>query len=303
MLNQPLSPKIMIAFIAVCIVWGTTYLGVKVCIDYLPAFMLSGVRHLIAGVIFTIVFLSRGARLPDWKTMRQLFIIGLLFVVGGNGMICWAEKFVSSGLTAVLSAIAPLYIALLSIFFLKDSRITVTLVIGMLISVTGVVIISYPNIHDSINNDFLFGLILILLAEFSWAVGSIFIKVSPMKVDAYLGIGLQMMMGGSVSIVISLLLEKQTGFKPIDVHFVGSLTYLVIAGSLIGYFCYFFLLKRLNAARLSVFIYANTIVAVVVGWVLASESLSLISIGAIGIVMAGVVVVNNEFSRINAAAA
>ncbi len=299
--NKSLSPALAGAFIALCFVWGTTYLGIKLCIVYLPAFMLSGIRHLTAGLILTAIFLIRGAKLPDWKDLKKLFFIGCLLIVGGNGLICTAEKYISSGFTAVLSGLTPLYITLLSLILLKNTKITVVTVAGMLISFLGVVILSYPNMHDSLDALFYKGFCLIILANLFWSLGSVMIKRTVLKVDTFLGLGVQMLMAGGVSIVISLVFEDQKGFKPLDVHFFSAMAYLIVAGSIVGYFCYFYLLKRMVPARVSVHNYINTVVAVLAGWLVVNEKVSFNSLFAMGVILTGVLIVNYEFGRINAA--
>jgi len=201
-----------------------------------------------------------------------------------------------------MGALTPIYVTILSVFMLKNTRINGMILFGMAISLTGVLLISYPDIHDSYDNRFVIGLLMAVSANISWALGSVTVKRMNLDMNTYLGIGLQMLMGGFTSIGISLAFEKQTGFKPFDTQFVGAFLYLILIGSLIGYFCYFYLLKRMAPARVSTHTYANTVVAVLAGWALANEKVTVLTGFAILVVLAGVILVNREFGKLQAEA-
>ena len=195
-----------------------------------------------------------------------------------------------------------MYVATLSFFLLKNTKITGVVVAGMTISFLGVLILSYPNLHDSWDALFIKGFCIIILANLCWSLGSVMLKKANLKADVFLGLGLQMLSGGGVSLMLSFFLEDQQGYKPLDVRFFTAIAYLILIGSISGYGCYFYLLKRMAPVRVSVYTYISTIVAVLAGWLIINEKVTFNSLMAMGVILAGVLIVNYEFGKINAAA-
>jgi drug/metabolite transporter (DMT)-like permease len=296
--SQNQSSLVIIAFIAICIIWGTTYFGIKIALEEIPPFMLSSIRHLIAGCLFVGYFRSQGHKFPtDTRTYLMLFFIGTLIITGGNAFVCVAEKFIPSSLTAIISALSPLYITAMSIFILKNTAFTPKIALGFALSIFGVVVLSYPNLTISYSTSFLIGLVLMTIANLSWSLGTVLIKKYPLNVNIYLGMGIQMWMGGLVNLIISLCFEKQRDLTHLTSSTIGAMTYMILIGSFLGYMCYMYLLKHINPARLSTHNYANTVVAVFVGWLIGKETLNIYTIFATAIILAGVLIVNREYSK------
>jgi drug/metabolite transporter (DMT)-like permease len=291
--------KVTVAFALLCIVWGTTYLGIDIGIDYIHPFMLAALRHLIAGAIFLLICVIKKETFPtDRKTYFQLTKLGILLIVGGNALVCWAEQYINSGLAAIICAISPMFITLMSRFYFKNFKITMPIVVGLLMGFSGIVFIFYKGISLTFNQNTWLALLFLFIAICSWGIGSILIKKEPIALSTFMSIGLQMIIAGSINLIISLLLEDNSKIWQTDSRGIGALLYLVVFGSLIGYACYLYVLKYYPPARVSIHSYINTIIAVFVGWLLNNEPINVNIIIGTMIVIASVFIVNREYARL-----
>lgn len=297
MTQKKLPALVWIAFVTICLVWGTTYLGIKVAVKYFPPFWFSGVRHLSAGLIFLIICAIKGYSLPTWRETVHLFIVGCLMIIGGNGLLSWAEIYISSGLAGILSAMAPLYITFLSIFFFKGFRVTWKILGGLLLSIIGIVVLSKPDGAEQNTEGFTLGIILTFIANLSWAFGSIFMKKAPTHVHVFMRTGMMMVTAGFVNLFFGTLFEPSVDFASVPTEGWVTVVYLVTVGSIIGYMCMVYLLDYMAPARVSIHVYINTVVAVLLGWLLAGEHLTGIMVAAMVVILVGVIIVNNEYSK------
>jgi drug/metabolite transporter (DMT)-like permease len=300
MSSKKLPIRVWIVFSVLCIVWGTTYLGISVAVKYLPPFFFSALRHLLAGSIFTIFFLAKGHKIPSWEDILKLSVAGICMISGGNALISWAELYISSSLAGVLSALAPLYITFLSFVFFKGFKATPTIFVGLIISITGIYFLTKTDNPDSIKEGFMLGVVLTILANLFWALGSIFIKKYPVDVNIYLRTGLQMLIGGAVNMLLSLATEPLPNLTNLPLEFWGVLFYLVVFGSLVGYSCFVYVLDYMEPARVSIHMYVNTVVAVIAGWLFANDNLTSVMILAMIVIMVGVIIVNREYAKMSA---
>ncbi|MFZ4543361.1 MAG: DMT family transporter [Saprospiraceae bacterium] len=288
----------ILAFVMLCLVWGTTYLGIKVAIDeHIPPFFLSAIRHIAAGMFFLILSLLRGKRLPDIRSIFKLAVIGFLMIVGGNGLVCWAEQFISSGLTAVICSLSPIFITVLSLLAFKNFSISWKIVVGLLISLFGIVCIFHESISFQRNYNSILGVVLLVFANLSWALGSIFMKKNQVSIDLFLGVGVQMILGGIMNLVISAGFEDIAIVSSISAAGWWATTYLIVVGSLLGYGSYIYVLSQYTPSRISLHTYINTIIAVFVGWMLGGESIDHFIFIGTAFVLLGVILVNREYSR------
>lgn len=290
--------KANLAFVLLCFFWGTTYLGIKVAVIYVPPFMLSGLRHLIAGILFVGIMMLRGEKMPGKEVFGRLLLIGLLMIVGGNAIVCWAEQYISSGLAAIIGALAPIYITLLSILFFKGFRVSFLIIIGLCMGVGGVMAIFYNHLADFSNPQYRLGIILMLLANISWAFGSVFIKRYPVTINMFMAVGLQMIMAGLINMGLSALFQESSHLASMELNGWLSILYLVVFGSLVGYGSYYYVISYYPPARVSIHSYINTIVAVSLGWLLLNEKLNEFTVLAILVILSGVILVNREYSRL-----
>ncbi len=291
--------KAGIAFALLCFFWGTTYLGIKVAIGFFPPFYLAAVRHLVAGIIFVVIALLQKTKLPSSEDFKRLTINGLLMVVGGNGLVCYAEQYISSGLTAIICALSPMFITLMSLLAFKGFRITSTIILGLLLGFSGILLISYKGISGINPNDFGLSVVLLLFATLSWGLGSIFVKKYPVTTSINMTIGMQMLLGGTINMLISFCLsETPQSWTTLPSEGYYAMLYLIVFGSLVGYAAYLYVLSFYTPARVSIHSYINTIVAVTLGFIILHEHLDIyIAIGMV-VTLIGVIVTNQEYNRI-----
>ena len=295
--------RVGLAFTLLCIVWGTTYFGIKYAIKYINPFMLSGLRHVIAGTIFFSISLFRGDKLPEKQLFWKITKMGLLLIVGGNALVCWAEQFLPSSLTAIICSLSPIFITLMSLYFFKGFRITYKIIIGLLLGLFGIGLIFSKDLSIDLNANVIFALMVLLGAILCWALGSILLKKSPLSLSLFMSLGLQMLIAGTINILISSVLEDNSKLLETDVKGIMALLYLVVFGSLIGYGCYLYVLAHYTAARISIHSYINTLIAVLVGWLVGGESMNEYIILGTLIVLAGLIIVNREYSKLAKVAA
>ena len=294
--------RVGLAFTLLCIVWGTTYFGIKYAIQYIQPFMLSGLRHVIAGAVFLSISLFRGDKLPEKQLFWKITKMGLLLIVGGNALVCWAEQFIPSGLTAIICSLSPIFITLMSLYFFKGFRITYKIIIGLLLGLFGIGLIFSKDLSITLDAKIIFALLVLLGAILCWGLGSILLKKNPLPLSLFMSLGLQMLIAGFVNVLISSILEDNSRLLQTDIKGVMALLYLVVFGSLIGYACYLYVLAHYTAARISIHSYINTLIAVLVGWLVGGESMNEYIIFGTLIVLTGLIIVNREYSKLAKAA-
>jgi drug/metabolite transporter (DMT)-like permease len=297
MASKKLPTLVWVAFVTLCIVWGTTYLGIKNAVKYFPPFWFSGCRHVVAGLTFLAFCVIRGDKFPKLADIGRLAIIGGCMIVGGNGLISWAEIYISSGLAGILSAIAPVFTTLLSIMIFKGFRVTWAIVGGLVLSIIGMTILSKPDEAFQVSDGFVLGIVLTCFANLGWALGSVFMKKFDVKASVFMRTGIQMAIGGFVNLMIGTFFEPKINFSAVPTEGWLWIAYLITVGSLVGYSCFVYLLDYMSPARLSIHIYVNTVVAVLVGWLFANEHLTWLMFGAMLIVLTGVVIINNAYAK------
>lgn len=285
------------AFAAVYILWGSTYLAIKYAIDTLPPFLMAGTRFVVAGGILMLwARFSKDYEKPKAAHWKTSFIVGTLLLLGGNGGVVFAEHYISSSLAALLVATEPFWIVLLSWLWLKGSRPNLKTIAGIAVGFFGVWLLlnGQSSATDSNANPMqFFGAIAVILAAVSWAFGSIYGLRSPVPKSAILTSGMQMFSGGLVLFFVSLITGE---FSRFDIAKVSNeslfgLIYLIIAGSLIGFTAYSWLLKNANPAMVSTYAYVNPIVAVFLGWLIAGETFTTQMLIGAGVIVGSVVLI------------
>ncbi|MBX2920650.1 MAG: EamA family transporter [Chitinophagaceae bacterium] len=295
--NQSDRTRALLAVGVVCFFWGTTWLASKKGVRYMPALQLAGLRQTLAGALFLIFFFVRGARLPSREQFIQFFWMGMLLIVINNGFSTWSMKYIPSGLGAVIGAASPLWIALLSTFVFKETKLNVITVTGLLLGVAGILIIFSEYLHDLFNSSFSVGILMNVVASIAWAFGTIYTVRHAKHVDPYFSLGWQMFMGGIVLLGVSRFTGQYIPLthSPADAWL--AILYLVIVGSVITYSAFIYALKRLPAAQVSVHAYINPIVAVMIGALLNNEKLSIIIAAGTLVTLIGIYLVNTGFKK------
>lgn len=292
------------AFAAVYIIWGSTYLAIRFAIESLPPFMMAGTRFLISGLVLYIWARSRGTGKPTSLEWRNTAIVGACLLVGGNGAVVWAERMVPSGLTSLLVAILPFWMVLLDWIRPSGKRPSVGVVIGLIVGLIGLIVLIGPTaLHPgaptpSGDGVKLIGALALIGGSLSWALGSIFSQNSKMPRSAAAATGMEMIAGGALLLVVSVMFREPMHFDlaSVSARSIGGFVYLTTIGSLVGFTAYIWLLSHQPPSRVSTYAYVNPVVAVFLGWALAGEALSLRSAIAAAIIIGAVVIITTARS-------
>jgi len=294
------SLALIAAFAAVYIFWGSTYLAIKYAIETLPPFLMAGSRFLIAGsILFVWARFSKDYEKPSLKHWRTSLIVGTLLLLGGNGCVVLAEHYISSSLAALLIAVEPFWIVLLSWLWLGEHRPNWKVALGIALGFAGVYLLvggqqSASNAANAGNHQIL-GAGLVMLAAFSWAAGSIYGLRATTPKSSILTSGMQMLAGGFVLIIVGTLKGEWTNFNLSEVSTNSwlGLTYLIIFGSIVGFTAYSWLLKNSAPSLVATYAYVNPVVAVFLGWLIAGESLSLQMLVGAAVVVGSVALITS----------
>lgn len=288
------------AFAAIYIFWGSTYLAIKYAIETLPPFLMAGSRFAFAGLILmTWARFSKDYEKPKAVHWKTSFIVGTLLLLGGNGGVVFAERYISSSLAALLVATEPFWIVLLSWLWLKGSRPNLKTILGIAIGFFGVwLLINGQTTNDLTTSGSMqfFGTIAVMLAALSWATGSIYGLRSPVPKSSLQTAGMQMFSGGLVLLLVSLMLGEWSRFNIAEVSANSwfGLVYLLIFGSLIGFTAYSWLLKNAQPTMVATYAYVNPIVAVLLGWLIAGESFTGQMLIGAGVIVGSVVLITSH---------
>lgn len=298
-MNEAVPPrsKIIAAFAAIYIIWGSTYLGIRLVVETMPPFLTSGVRFLIAGSILLCWSWFRDGERPTRLHWRNAAIVGAFLLLGGNGGVSWAVQFIPSGAAALLVAIP--WLVLIDWARPHGVRPSRGVLIGLVAGLAGVAVLIGPsafqsrapvNARDSLR---LSAVIVLLLTSISWAAGSLFSRHAQMPRSSILGTGMQMLCGGALLAATGIIIREpmQLELADISAKSLIALAYLILVGSLIGYSAYMWLLKVAPPARVATHSYVNPVVAVFLGWALAGETLSLRTVIAAAIIVGAVAII------------
>jgi drug/metabolite transporter (DMT)-like permease len=292
--------KAVFALSLVCFLWGTTWLASKEGIRYMPPLQLSAIRQIIAGTCYVVFFLYKGARLPKGKEWGPVIVLSILTFALSNGLSTWGIKYISAGLGAIIGAIFPLWLVVIGLFSVR-AKIPVKAIIGLVLGFGGVCIIFYEHLHDFLNADFRFGIFLSLIATWTWAFGTLYTKKHATGFNPYFSLGLQMLISGIALYSFTGINHTALPLAQIPWRSWAAIGYLVIFGSIIAFISYLYALQNLPTEQASIYAYINPIVAVLLGWIIFHESLT-VFIAAGGLVtLLGVYLVNKAFKTLPAA--
>jgi drug/metabolite transporter (DMT)-like permease len=284
-----------LALAAVCIVWGTTYLVLRIGVTQFPPFLFSMIRFLAAGPILIFFMLTIGkATWPDRKVLFNQAVCGLLMVTFGISMVGWAEVYISSGVAAIVCSMMPIWTILINVLISKDERPNWLIVLGLAMGLAGIIMIFGEHLAEFSNQNYLKGIVLTFAANLCWALGSIWIKKKNQSSNPFLNAGIQMFFGGLFLIPFSLALDDYSKIQWNN-QVIFSLLYMIMIGSVAAYACYSYAIKKLPMTLVSLYAYINPIVAVILGWLILNEKLN-VQIGlAIIVTVTGIYLVNRGY--------
>ena len=298
---KPSRTNVMAAFAAVYIVWGSTYLAIRYAVSSIPPFLMGGSRFVLAGALLYGWARMRGAPKPTRAQWRAALITGVLLLVGGNGAVIWAEQHVASGLVALIVAVVPLWIVVFDWLRPGGTRPVPAVFIGVGLGLFGLALLIGPDAlasHGASRLNVAAALVPVIGAML-WALGSIFSRYAPRPTSAQLATGMQMLMGGSAFLVVSLIAGEphRFSFAGLTTAAVVGWLYLVTFGALVGFTAYIYLLRASTPAKAATYAYVNPIVAVILGSAVAGEPFTPRMAVAAAIILGAVAMITLANSR------
>jgi drug/metabolite transporter (DMT)-like permease len=270
----------------VCLVWGTTYLGIRIALETVPPFLMAAIRWTAAGALMIGYFRLRGIPLPGRREWTGLLVLGILMIGFGNGAVVWAQQTVPSGLASVLVAAAPFWMIGVERFAPNGERLTVSKVAGLLVGFAGIVLLVGPDLRLSSGRGFLLGVMAIQVACLGWSIGSSYSRRRSRQENVLTAAALQMVFAGACLFLVATLHGEWQALT-FNARTAGALAYLVMVGSLVGYTAYTYALKHLPVATVSLYAYVNPVIAVALGTIVLGEPLNPRIAAASGLVLAG----------------
>lgn len=270
--------------------WGTTWIASKEGVKHMPALQLAAIRQFIGGFLYLAFFIFKKTPWPKGKQWKSILILSVLNFVLSNGLSTWGVKYISSGLGAIIGAIFPLWIVIITFF--RGERLARLAVIGLFISFAGVCVVFYDHLGDFLKPDFRFGIFISLISTLTWAFGSLYTKKKAASFNPYFSLGLQMFISSILLFAFTGATGTSVSLGEIPMISWWSIAYLVLFGSVLTFIAFIYSLQHLPAAINSVYAYINPIVAVILGFVIFGEPLTVaLAIGG-GVTLFGLYLVN-----------
>ncbi|TGE27459.1 drug/metabolite exporter YedA [Hymenobacter metallicola] len=291
----PSRAAILGAFAIVYLIWGSTYLGIRFAIDSMPPLLMAGSRYLLAGLLLYGFMRWRGEAAPTRQGWATALIIGICLLSFGNGGVTLGEQYIPSGMTSLLVATVPMFLALLGWLSGVAARPTPSVALGLVLGLVGVYLLARtPGAsHVAIPGHEAVGITLVLVAALVWAIGSLYSKKKQAASSPFLAGGMQMMCGGGAMLLIGLVRGEAAGFELSAVTTKSWLAYayLVTFGSIVAFSAYIWLLRAVEPALAGTYAFVNPVVAVLLGWAFAGEQLTVGMLGGAALIVAAVVLV------------
>jgi drug/metabolite transporter (DMT)-like permease len=292
---RPSATHVVLALTAIYLIWGTTYLAIRYAVETIPPLLMMSMRHVAAGGALYAWTRLRGAPAPRLREWMYPVIIGTILFLGGHGSLAWAEQRVPSGIAALLVATLPMWILLLARVSRTEEKFSGRAIAGVVLGFLGVMVLFGPDVwqHNSELN--VVGALAVLFGNFLWAAGTIYMRIVPMPASPVQSAAMQMLAGGA-SLGIAGALTGETSrfhFAAVTPQSWLALLYLAVFGSVIAFTAYTWLHVVERPSRVATYAYVNPVVAVLVGWALAHEPISVFTIVAMVVILIGVALVNS----------
>lgn len=290
----PARGRVLVAYLIVCVVWGSTYLAIRIGVQELPPALFAGIRFLVAGAVLLLIARALGYRLPsrgrDWRTNA---VVGLLLLCCGNGLVVWAEQYTPSGIAAIFVVTVTLWLALFdAVIPGSPARATLAQAAGLLVGFGGTMLLVGEDVGALRGADWR-GPAALTAGAAVWALGSVYSTRRPTQSGPYVNSALQMLAGGTALTLAGSALGEWNAVR-LSLRGVGALAYLIVFGSLIGYSSFVYLLRHLPPTVLGTHSYVNTVVAVFLGWLVLAEPITGRTLLAMAIVLGAVLWVRKD---------
>lgn len=294
MFKQYENRRAIAALIAVCIIWGTTYLINKLGVSSMPPLFFTSVRQLTAAImLLAYLFFIKKLDWPDRSFIKLQLVLGLLLISGGNGLGIYGLQYIDSGISAILATFSPILIAFLLSILQKEHHISKWTWLGLGLGCFGILIICLQKIGMHPGKASIIGIGFTMLSIITWAFGSVYSKLKKHSYNPFLSAGFQMLFGGIPVLIISLFTEKPWTFQ-IETYHILIWAYAIVLGSLVAYSCFIYSLNHLPVTLVSIHTYINPIIAILLGALLLGEIINFwILIGAI-VTLTGVYLVTKH---------
>ena len=285
--------KTLLAFAIIYFVWGSTFLAIRVGVREVPPFLLAAMRFVVAGLVLYGWTMVHGERSPSRREWMSASVIAILIFVFDYGLLFWAEQRVPSGIAAVMMATIPVFMALAEIIFLRTQRLTLRLAAALLIGIGGVAILMSRSLSLGGAPIDRAGAGALIIAAVSWSIASVLTRKLPLPASKLMSSGAQMLAGGVFLVLTAAALGEFRDFHPSEVSRGAwlALLYLIVAGSIIGFTAYVWLIHHESPTKVGTYAYVNPVVAVLVGYFLGGEALGLRTILGTMLVLISVLVI------------
>ncbi len=275
--------------------WGTTWIASKEGVKYMPALQLAAIRQFLGATLYLSYFLFKKTPWPKGKQWKTIIILSILNFVLSNGLSTWGVKYISSGLGAIIGALVPLWVVIISLF--RGEKLVKMAIVGLVVGFAGVCVIFYEHLSDFLIFDFRFGIIISIISTLTWAFATLYTKKKVASFNPYFSLGIQMFISSIFLFAYLGATGSAVSLSTIPVISWVSIGYLVIFGSVLTFIAYIYALQHLPAEINSIYAYINPIIAVLLGAYIFGEPLSLaIAVGGI-ITLFGLYLVNRSFQK------
>ena len=284
-----------LALFWVSIIWGTTWIASKEGVKHMPALQLVAIRQFIGGVIYIGYFLLKKTPWPKGKQWKFILILSVLNFVLSNGLSTWGVKYISSGLGAIIGALVPLWVVIISFF--RGERLARLAIIGLIVGFSGICVVFYDHLNDFFIADFRFGIFRSIVSILTWAFGTLYTKKKAASFNPYFGLGLQMFISSILLFAFTGATGTSVSLSEIPAISWWSIAYLVLFGSVFTFIAFIYALQRLPSEISSIYAYVNPIVAVLLGTVIFNEPLTIPIIIGGSITLIGLYLVNKSMRK------
>ena len=289
--------KAYIAWINICIVWGTTYLAIRIGVEGLPPMLFAGLRWVFAGFILFSFLRIKGFKLPNKKEFFHNSVVGICLLGFGNGLVVTSEQWLESGLTALLITTVPFWIVGIESFMPGSKKMNSQIAGGLTLGLIGVTLIFGSDIKYLVNPSHATGVFILLIAVIMWSIGTIYSKYKKVSVHPLMSASVQMLVAGSLQTILGIALGE---LPKLNFHLNGLIAflYLLLFGSLVGYTSYIYAVSHLPVSLVSTYAYINPVIAIFLGWLILSETVTITIIIASVVIILGVAIVKKGTEKI-----
>jgi drug/metabolite transporter (DMT)-like permease len=295
------NPRAYFALIFVCLVWGTTYMALRIGVEGFPPLIFAGIRQFTAAILlFLLVYFWRKKTWFSWEVFRSQMLPGFLLITVGNGLVSWAELYIPSGLASVICASMPVFVVLLNLAVPTSTRPNIWVWAGLILGLSGVFLLFRDSMEFTVTKYFLEGMIATILATISWAIGSIIVKNRKNAADPMWNAACQLFWGGVFLLLGSLIFEDWQNLPMITNASLIALVYLILFGSLGAYSAFTYALTKLPVGLVSIYAYVNPVVAVLLGFLFLNETVNSWTILALSLTITGIFLINLGYKRATA---